>query len=240
MTQDERMKDALSQQVNPEGHGEDPAIRQIITQGDTMGDAQAGSLLYQIQVMLTGFNEKNEERFKFIEAEMKKRDRAEAAFRANQELFLENLQERSKNLLITNPDDKARFEATQGKRQQEAITKAMTRHKDVRKRLAEEEQETVMWEGELKMTREGESIKPVMVPVRINIENIIYEFKPGEVVQVPASVAARLRQRKRDMEKNEKVKNIFSPDSSGLFKEDKTINQELLKLDAGAELLPTG
>ena len=213
-------QEILSSPVNPTGEGEDPAVKAFLgTAYDNLPDYRQLPVIKEIFKLLNGgvITSEQEQSFNRMGEILKRRHENEQKFNDNQKLFLENVRDKADGMQL-DLESKARLQARVGQQLGELYAEAKASRQSVKQRLDEEPKETVIWPGRFEIING----KPTVVPEVVAIETIRYAYPPSSAVQVPASVASRLRDLARGREEQEDRKKLLSADH---MREDKVVAQ---------------
>jgi len=208
-----RELEMLNSQVRMDGVGEDPVVKDLLSDKFVKGtDMEAGSIALALAELLTGMKATAHQQ-DVIMKRFDKLERAQRAWETDKKKFLEDVDRRAESLRTSNPIQKDRYAADWAQAakeaQEQATAQSVVAQLAFEKRLLDEPTEIIMSPGVMEMHREGDQIIPIIVPEIIAIKNKKWSLTPGEAVIVPHIVADEWRRKNKQKAALQERKNLI-------------------------------
>jgi len=223
--QAQKEAEVLDSQVRTDGVGEDPVVRDLLSDKFVEGtNREALDIALALQQLIRGQNailsrvEGQGEAITRLSERMDKMDKDAQRWNEDRGQFLEEVQTRAEALRIKDPDKKAKLVAKAGAQIQQEImaARAVIASDDVAFAawLAEQPIVTVTSMGRIVTVNEAGVIQQVAEPEVIKIRNKHWVLPPGVPVDVPKPVADEFYARqkiKQETVERKKILNANAP-----------------------------
>lgn len=229
-----------SKQVNISGHGEDPAVRAMLSEGFVKAtDSEALSVALALQQIMRGQDSilermnhndaKMAEEFARLQKRMAEYDEKAASFETDRHKFLQEVDNMAEQVRAVGTE-RDKLLARGGKMFEEALAKAnaerVTGRLNFDAELLTMPTETVVSPGRLEVGYVNGAQTTRISPEVIRIKHRAWTLPPGRVVEVPKVVAEVLRQRRTTEAEQEERKAVLSARP-----EDKVLSKKWAEID---------
>jgi len=218
-----REEEVLNSPVRMDGVGEDPVVRDMLsdkfvagTNAESLNIALALQELVRGQNSILGMVRGQGDSISKLTERMNKMDRAAERWNKDRQGFVESVQEKAEALKIQSPDEKAKFLAKAGQNVQREIQQAMANKAvgdmEFSAWMRNQPQVTVTSPGKMETINRGGVIQTVMEPEVIKIRNMEWVLYPGIPTDIPAPVADEFYSRQKIVNETIERKKILNAD----------------------------
>jgi hypothetical protein len=208
----------LDKPVRLDGVGEDPVIQAMLSDQFVNGsNVEATQIALRLQQLLLGEASALENLNKVsdaldkLQARMDKMDQDAERWENDRQKFLDEVHSQSEHLLITDPEERDRFQVQNARYMESAIRRANARNQVNQMKWHEQLKQmpkvTITSPGRVVLTRGPEgTTTAVLVPEEVIVKDKRYRLPPNRPVEVPKIVADILEQRRHSQEETKQLK----------------------------------
>jgi hypothetical protein len=189
-----RQREVLASKVNPTGEGEDLVVKEFMQQNllQEIRAADVPMLMAMDKLQHGDITEEKQRLWGRVRDLLTAREKAAAAFKADEEGFIANAQERG-NRLLKSPEERAKIRARVASEMKTMLSKTSVQRKQRIDQLKDEPKEKVIWPFRTIMRSHRGQMFPAKESVTISIGGLRVRELPGAEVMVPKSIADQIR-----------------------------------------------
>jgi len=238
-----------------DGKGEDPAMQALLSpdfatmsnkealtiamavQELVRGQASLASNMESVTSSLTAVSDLVEK----LQERMERMDKAEVAWQTDREKFFQTVSDRAESLRIRDPEEKTKFQVTQGNQIQQLMLQATIKRKEANQKFEEllktEPEVTIVPVGHVENRDNGmgKSV-PTLVSDIVRIKSHTWVLPPGVSVKVPKIVAEAYREKLLARQEGQERANAFllngTPSDGGIQHEAYVVRKKILEIDS--------
>jgi len=206
---------SLEKLVNTSGQGEDPAVKALLSDDFVKApDVEALDVALALQEILRG-QKLQEAEIRKLRQQMSEYDKSAQEWNYEREKFVDKMDSAYEKLTLSE-EDRVRLQIQESERIKKetdmARANASMRIKSMKEKILTEPTETVVAPGELLTIREGKNFRSVIADTVIRIGQLEWKLPPGKPVDVPKSVANRLREMQLEKEEDIARRSLLDAD----------------------------